>query len=372
MINSLPEKFVKREDLNLWVYDKILDKYPLVKNYLRGKFKSWVKNVTNPFEIPWIMSLYKEKLDSLEENLKNLERKMTSSNIKQFLEELSIKSKEPVEFARKIKSIAGEINIYGYLKGAKGFETVEKISQNGDLKCDDKIIVSVKRKESISAPYEYVENIIKALAYVEENEIIRKYNKISLSKLDKLGYRHLNLIYKYLRNYLVRNLQELDKKIMNGECWNETKLCSIDEKHTLKLEINVDPGSSYQIEITLYLDNTKNVEIKFESRFLSLNIFGFSTDKDAFFEGEKIEVEVKEYIKKYIKDKIDEVFAKERKPDILWIDVLLHPRYEEAIKQKSEQAYFRSIINSVKYAEFETILSFTSRFGAESVILETG
>jgi len=297
MINSLPKKFVKRKELNLWMYDKILDKYPLVKNYLRGKFKSWVKNVTNPFEIPWIMSLYKGKLDFLEGNLKNLEKKMTSSNIKHFLEELPIKSKEPIEFVRKIKSIGGEINIYGYLKGKKGFKTVEKISQNGDFKCDDKIIVSVKRKESIYAPYEYVENIIKALTYVEENEIIRKYNKISLSELDKLCYANSNLIYKYLRNYLVQDLQESDKKIMNDECWNETKLCSIDVKHTLKLEINVNPKSSYQIEIMLYLDNTKNVEIKFNSIFPSSNLFGFSTDKDAFFEGEKIEVQAKKYLK---------------------------------------------------------------------------
>lgn len=366
MTNSLPEKFVKKEELNSLFDYKYLDSYPLINQYLGEKIKAWIENLANPFEIRWIRDLFNGKLNSLEEKFKNLENKMTSSNLKQMLQELPINSKEPVEFVRKIKSIAGEINIYEHLKGEKGFETVEKISQTGDFKCNDEITVSVKRKESIVAPYEYVENIIKALAYVEENEIIRKYNKISLNKLDKLGYRHLNLIYKYLRNYLLKDLIESDKKLKNGTYCDETKSISIYNNYDLKLEISRDPGSSYQIEITLYLDNTKNVEIKFDSRFSSLNIFGFTTDKDAFFEGEKIE------IKEYIEDKIDEVCRKEKKPDILWIDVLLHPCYEKTIKSIAEQIYFKDIINSKKYVEFKTILSFTTIFGEEPVILESG
>jgi len=368
VIGLLPEKFVKRAKLNSWFDNKSLDRYPLVNYYLGEKLKAWIKNLANPFEIPWIMSLYKGKLNFLENNLKDLESKITSPNLKKCFEELPLGAQDfdPIEMVKKIKSIKGEICICGYLKAKKGFKKVEKIKQYGDWKCDDKVVVSAKRKESISAPYEYVESVIKALAYVEENEIIRKYNKISLSKLDKLCYANSNLIYKYLRNYLVRDLQESDEKVMNGESWNETKTCSIDEKHTLKLEINVDSGSSYQIEITLYLDNTKNVEIKFGSRFSSSNIFGFITDKDAFFEGEKIE------IKEYIENKIDEVCRKEKKPDILWIDVSLHPRYEETIKKESEQAYFRNIINSKENVEFKTILSFTIVFGEKPVILETG
>ncbi len=374
MINSLPEKFVKGVKLNSWFDNRSLDSYPLVNRYLGEKIKTWVKNLANPFEIPWIRALYKGKLNFLEKNLEDLKRKITSTNLQKCFEELPLGAKnlDPIEIVKKIKSIKGEICICGYLKGKKGFKKVEKIKQYGDWKCDDEIIVSVKRKESISAPYEYVENIIKALAYIEENEIVRKYTMLSLNKLEKLKYEYLNMIYKYLRNYLVRDLQESDKKIMNGVCCNETKSFSIDRKHTLKLEIGVNPEASYPIELILLVNKTKNVKIYFSSEpfFNRLSLNTITTDKDAFFDGKKIES--KEYIKEYIEEKIEGVCKQEIKPNILWIDILLHPCYEKTIKSIAEQIYFKDIINSKKYVEFKTILSFTSRFGAESVILETG
>ena len=372
MIDSLPEKFIRGEELNSWFDNKSLDSYPLVNQYLGEKVKTWIKNLANPFEIPWIRALYKGKLNFLEKNLKDLKRKITSTNLKKCFEELPLGAKDlnPIEIVKKIKSIKGEICICGYLKGKKGFKKVEKIKQYGDWKCDDKIVVSAKRKESISAPYEYVESIIKALAYIEENEIVRKYNKISLSKLDRLGYRQLNLIYKYLRNYLVQDFQELDKKIMNGMCWNATKSFSIDREHSLKLEISLNPGVSYPVQLMFFVNRNQNVEINFRNEPLlnKLQLNTTTTDKDAFFDGEKIE------IKEYIEEKIDEVCGKEKRPDILWIDVLLHPRYEETIKRISEQNYFRNIINSERCLEVKTILSFTfdyySILFAEPLILE--
>lgn len=364
MIISLPEKFVKRDTLNSWIIYKILGKYPLVKNYLGEIFSVWIENLSNPFEIPWIRYLYKDRLDFLEKNLKQLESKISSVNIKNLFEELPKRVKEPIGIVKKINSLAGEICVYGYLKEKKGFKTIEKIEPYGDWKCDGEFIVSVKRKESISASYENVENIVTSLAYIEENEIVRKYNKISLSGLDTLGYKQLNKVYKYLRNYLVKDLQELDKELETGIILDKTKAVSTNKKDDLKLEINCNQKNLYPIQFTLTLTPTKRVEIYFDNRFSALNIIAFPTDKDSFFNGEKIKV------KEYIEQKIEEINKKQIKPDILWIDISLHPRYEETIKRKSEQEYFQDITNSKKYAKFKTILSFTTMFGEEPVILE--
>ena len=362
MIISLPEKFVKRDTLNSWISDKILGKYPLVKNYLGERFSLWIKNLANPFEIPWIRYLYKDRLDFLEKNLKQLESKITSANIENLFEELPKRAKEPLGIVKKINSLAGEICVYGYLKREKGFNKVEKINMYGDLRCNGEFIVSVKRKESITAPYENVENIIASLAYIEENEIVRKYNKIFLGKLDKLGYKHLNTIYKYLRNHLIKDLVESNKKLESSKSWTKTKSVSIDDEYDLQLEIHGYPGNIYQIQIFLSLNNAKNVVMNF-GREPFLKVMVTSTDKDNYFNGDKIE------LKRYIICKIKDVCKKAIKPDILWIDILLHPRYEEIIKRKSEQEYFRDIIKGC--ACIKTVLSFTPRFGEKPVILES-
>lgn len=362
MIISLPNKLVKRDTLNSWISDEISGKYPLVKNYLGEIFSACIENLSNPFEIPWIRNLYKDKLKFLEKNLKQLERKISSVNIKKLFDELPKKAKEPIGIVKKINSLAGEICVYGYLKEKMGFKTIKKIELDGDWKCDGEFIVSVKRKESISSSYENVENIVTSLAYIEENEIVRKYNRISLGKWDKLGDKHLNIIYKYLRDDLIKDLVESDNRLVSSKYWENTKSVPIDEEYALKVEISGNSENIYPIQIIYSINNKKNVFMNFGNE-PSLNVIATTTDKDSYFNGDKIE------LKSYIICKIKDVCKKTKKPDIFWIDILLHPRYEEIIKSESEQEFFKQIIKG--YNCIKTVLSFTPRFGEKSIILES-
>jgi hypothetical protein len=346
VIDYIPKKLIKKEDLNLWQYDKILDKYPYVKRYLGNIFNEWIENLANPFETDWITALYKDELQFLE------------------LQKTTI---EPTEIIRKINSVSAEISGYRYLK-KRGYKNIEKIYEYGDWKYDNGIM-SVKHKESIMNSYIYVENIIKGLAYIQENDIIRKYNSIFLKNSEGLGYKELKLLYEYLRKHLIENLIESDKILIDYPDYYRKELNFSYNNYNAKLYIN---SRTAHIQIYISLNKEKSIELEFNSEKPPnipdiSTIMSILTDKNAYFRGEKREIKLYKYITEIIKKECN----KKRKPNILWICIDLSPIDAEKINDKCEQIKFLEIIN--KDHCIKTVLSFNvyPSFGKAITILES-
>ena len=366
-IINLPKKFVKRDDLNSWYRDGTLSKYPLVDHYLGKWLQYWIKHLSNPFEIYWIRLLYENKIDYLEDIQKHLEENIGRNDMKELFCEIFEGVKDPIEISRKIGSISTEMRIYKYIREKYNCKNIKKIHKIGDWNCDNKII-SVKGKEPISTPYENVENIILSLAYIEENRIIRQYNEIDLKNFEGLGYKDLNSIYYYIRKELISDLIESDNKLkLNNGYFSEEK--EINNNIILKIDVNINKKYRAPIQFSINFNNQKSINIQFRKGNYVKGYDIISTGYGAFScyrNGQEIKLD------KYVIGKINEICDNDKKPkpDILWIDIELHPSFVSTIKTKIAQEHFRDIIN--RSSCVKTILSFYNIYDSndKTIILE--
>lgn len=342
-------KLTKRDKIKKWFWRfRVFRKYKYIWKYLRKLFKLWLSEdnkIFNPLEIPWVLLLFKNRLSDLDKSLMNVEKILGENNLKLIFDELLDENSDENNLFRKIKSLEGEINAFIYLKNE--FENLKKINSIGDFECDGKNI-SVKSILDLDLNHQMILNVIRALAYVEENKILRKFNKVRLEKLEKIDYIFLNNILWFLRNNLIECLNFID----NSDVWDEAEIKTVryfrNKKTNGFLEVlasKYKKNRKNRIEIVIREDREGEDKLEHSIRIKFLNLdsinekyFCYSCDIDAGFVSEEFDKEQKKKIEKILSEKMNEVDKHaDSEKYILWINLSICSFDEIKVKQNFEE-----------------------------------
>lgn len=364
MIDLMPKKLISINNINDW--NKYLDNFKnlnYLKKYLKDSFRVWVENCKNPLSIPWISYLLEDNLEKQENNFKKLENFLGKNNFDNLISELvNDKTKNPHAISKKIESLFGEI--FAFSEIIKKYKNIKKINENGDWLCDGNVILSVKTKFSLDYNYQLIENTIKSLFFIKENNILRKYNDINLEQFKNIDDKFRNKVVWFLESHLASLLEFFDFQLNHWSSLNLSEIKYFFENNKLQSSLELDsdiyqensknyidiflkeyrsgePELNHQIKISLSeLDNQDIVDISFDT-----NSFWNGSEID--WESLKIKNLLEEFDSKYIK-------VKEQKKDFIgWINITIHPKhenyilYEEILKKN-----LKTIISKRKYKIF--------------------
>lgn len=211
MIDLIPSCLIKKDSINDWnSYSKNIDKFPYVKKYLEPLLIRCIENTNNPLAIGWVVSLLRGTLDGLEKTLRKLEDDLGEDNLRGVFRELEkSKASDADQINVKIDSLWGEISVFNSLK--KRYSLVEKLDEIGDWLCDGSTILSVKTKLDLDLNYELIENSIKSLYFLEENDDMIRYNTISLMRPIHIDHAFREKIIWFIENHLSDSIIRSDK-----------------------------------------------------------------------------------------------------------------------------------------------------------------
>lgn len=361
MIDVLPKKLLKKSET------KKLASYPcdfqnkiFIKKYLKDIFGKWIESesIKNPMTIFWVRQLYKRRLDKLEKNLENLQRKLGENNLRGIFNELENESGDEISVVRKIESLKGEITAFKELVN-NGYDNLGKINQVGDWENDNSII-SVKSILDLDFNYQLLGEIITGMFFAEENSILRKYNKINFKNGKNVDYKFQKNIVDFLADSFLSALNFTDKELGYSdkvEIKTTKYFCERNiQTGYIEIFVNgyVENASKKIIEFNFREDRAG--EEKFKHRFTmkmetykeNSGIFSINYETDAYWEGNALDWSVLEgRIKKHI-DEFDKNLNKQKKQKnfIGWINISVHPKHEYYIKGNKEKV--SEILKTVK------------------------
>ncbi|MCG2790301.1 MAG: hypothetical protein L6305_00940, partial [Actinomycetia bacterium] len=265
MIDLMPTKLIDFRDLNNWnQYSKNLNKLSFMKKYLGDTLKIWVKNIINPLSITLIANLYENDLNSFNDNLGRMEKSIGENNLSELFHELKIQKNDPAQITTKIHSLYGEIFAFSEL--IKKYNKVVKIKEFGDWLCDDNTVISVKTKNELDHNYELIENALRALYFIKENNVLRKYNNIEIGDGKNIDDKFRNNVLWFINSVLVEFINFQDKQL---NTWNSFKLKTIKYffdnsklKNILDTEVEFfkDNDNKFALSITLKEDRSGEKE----------------------------------------------------------------------------------------------------------------
>ncbi|MCG2788954.1 MAG: hypothetical protein L6405_03255 [Actinomycetia bacterium] len=365
----MPTKLIDFRDLNNWnQYSKNLNKLSFMKKYLGDTLKIWVKNIINPLSITLIANLYENDLNSFNDNLGRMEKSIGENNLSELFHELKIQKNDPAQITTKIHSLYGEIFAFSEL--IKKYNKVVKIKEFGDWLCDDNTVISVKTKNELDHNYELIENALRALYFIKENNVLRKYNNIEIGDGKNIDDKFRNNVLWFINSVLVEFINFQDKQL---NTWNSFKLETIKYffdnsklQNILETEVEFfkDNDNKFALSITLKEDRSGEKE-KFSHQVKLIfndwpdkNTLCVSYDTNAYWIGDKIEWQslknsVYYYLKKF--DKSHNILKEQNKNLIGWINILLHPKHEVYISKSADLK--KEIKDMVDKKEYKIVIA---------------
>lgn len=343
MIDEIPNKLIKKADLNKWEqYAANIGKSPYIKKYFEVLLKQWVEKVSYPLAIPLVASFFRGRLDDFENRLKEWEGNLGENTLKKIINELKDeKSKFHDDINKKIKSLFGEVMALDELLTRQSYNTVEKINEIGDWKCDGNTIVSVKTKQGLDLNYELIDNTIYSLWLIEENYTLRKY-RFELKEQKDINDAFRKKIIKFLELHLIHSLDSINDNIKQAEVF-KIRAIRNDKNPTdyLEWEALVEKKNmGYSIEF-LFRENDKDVKhlnrslnITFENRLNrnNKNFYDSSYDTDADMITDKLKANFINNLHKILEEEPNRLDGnymsfcntKKDKEFIGWINILVH------------------------------------------------
>ena len=336
---------ISNEEIKQWEkYSSKLEKYPIVKKYLEKHLKKWVESpkVLNPLAIPWIYELFNDNLNWLEDRLQMFESDLNQENIERVLREFKKgfeKGREisdmPVdEISKKLSSLEKEIIVYSFLrwKYCKEYTKIQKIFKIGDWKCSNnsgnELIVSVKAKLELDFNFQIIENYLKGMFHIKENDILRAINYINISKGKNLTDSFRKQVISYLEKEFIGDFVSIlgDGLFVEGsKIFKHLKInIDFDRFDRRKVTFHFSTKSGSEIKITFKNDPNKNKDI-----------VDFDCDTNTFFKGEEMDLKaLKNWIGGHLGG-FDKSYAKEK--DFVGIFVYpVHHKHIDYLNQNSD------------------------------------
>jgi len=347
MIDKLPSKLISKDDVNNWdLYSTNLKKYGYIDKYLGNKIETWVRRLENPLELPIIYNLFIDKLNYLDDNLRRLEEYLGKENLEKLNSEIEVKSSSAHQNFQKIVSLEGEIVVYSELK--KTYGLINKVEKSGDWETEEKII-SVKTITGLDHNYKNIENALRSLSCLEENEIIReKFNHINIFNAESLNYNLLNDLLDFIRKDMLGLLKDLSIIYIQFP-----EIGIRNEYLREKVKVYIDVFEQYgrrkiNFNITSLEKDLGAIGISFtENGDAFRGIISVSYDTNGYYMEEKINVdEIARRIQNIINEinieyKIDKKFE-------LWVVLYLHDKHSHYI-MNSRQELKSELKNKVNY-----------------------
>jgi|GEM_PF-6886185 len=208
MVDMRRIPLIKKDSINDWNnYSRNIETFPYLRKYLEHPIKKCIEKTSNPLAIEfivWLLMGDMGELERSEEAFKELEDNLGENNLKKTFKELEdeINSKSKShQISRKIASLWAEILAANYL--IKIYDSVKRYEKvGGDWLCNDSTIVSVKTKLDLDLNYQLIDNSIFSLFCPEENDVIKRYNKIILKSDNRIEDAFINNIIWFLENHL--------------------------------------------------------------------------------------------------------------------------------------------------------------------------
>jgi hypothetical protein len=345
LYNPAPIKLIPIKELNNWEqYRDGLKRFPLLETHLKNIFMKWVETLSNPLSVPWILYLYKDKLDFLDEFLQQMQNEIGEDIITGCLDELYVEGGRAHDLFKKIISIESELFTFSQLRKL-GQKNLLKISKIGDIESGSDLI-SIKSIFDLDIQYQIIENVIWGLFYIKEHESLRKYNYVRIFGGVGLDDRFLLKIIDYI------------------ECpFMDALLFTTNQSRSIGLQVNsFQPyfdnteqyESQFNVSISRYVQNFetiisfhltehrygKEINQKHEINILisdyhrdPKNSLYIDFDTHSFFVGEEIKLNI---IKDRVKSIIEKFDSSEKKvlPSknfIGWINISISPMHENYV-----------------------------------------
>lgn len=351
-ISSMPQKLISKNDLKNWDrYSENINKYPYVNKYLCDTIKKWVERYDNPLQIPWVLHLYQNCLEYLNESLKSIENKFGEENVGELLKELiNSNFKYAFEILGKMYSLNGEM--FTFYQLSKKYKTIKKTDTVGDWEGDN-FLVSVKTKFDLDFNYEIIENCIISLFYIEENKNLREYGNIRI-KGKNIDDKFRNNVILFLQSN--KFIELFDDSHFPEQKYNFNTIdfqfsCNDTGSNKDKLKVSVTWGyldlrGGKFISVSLKNDS-HNIEINFKAEKRAICI---TFPNDVYWEGNKID---RDWLRNYIKgmiSKFDKSFEK-NKNFIGWVNIFVHHKYEKDVLNNNEEIseILREVIGNKDY-----------------------
>lgn len=359
-------KTIKKEnlkDVNFYSFD--YNDHPLIAKYLKKIFYKWIKDkkISNPLEIPWMLSLLKGRLDYLEKSLRNIEDVLGEKNLFQLFDEL-----EKDKSFKKINSIRGEIFAFDKIKKNFNFSRIEKVEKIGDWKCDDHLI-SVKTFLASDFNYQLIANNIVAQAFIEENIGLRLYNKIRIEKLESADDDFLNLVNDFLRTKLNIILLFF---VLNGS--DQENLSIGFEKDFYKkqgkrsiLSVNID-----SCDLTIFFEIKEDREGEKEEKKHTMDIsfkkndFNYITvdfDQNVYWMNDVLNDFFTDFLKRIISKELIKLDEFKNKDNFIgWINFIVHAR-EELVIANNERKIYTILQEEINKRTYKVFVYFIPEYG---------
>jgi len=278
-----------------------------------------------------------------------MEKSIGEKNLSELFYELKIQKSDPSQITTKIHSLFGEIFTYSEL--IKKYDKVNKIKEHGDWLCNDKTVVSVKTKNELDHNYEIIENTLRALYFIKENNVLRKYNNIRIDEGKNIDDKFRNSVIWFINLILSEFINFQDNQI---NTWNNFKL------ETTKYYFdNAKLQSILEVEIEFFKDNfsksilsiflkedrsgekesfSHQVKLRFNN-WPDKNTLSVLYDTNVYWVNDKIDYgdlknSIHDYLKKF--DKSYSIINKQNKSLVGWINIFLHSKHEIYISQSED------------------------------------
>jgi hypothetical protein len=374
MIDIIPKKILKVSEIKkLENYSCDFNNYYVIKKYMEEIFKQWItgEKIKNPMTIFLIRQLHSGKLDKLEQKLKNLQEKIGEESLNSISDELKDEKGNEVEVIKKLKSLQGEIIAFNNLPVTE-HNNLKKCKEVGDWE-NDHAIISVKTILDLDLNYQLIEETIKGMAFVKENDILRRYNKIRFKEGINLDDNFRTNVINFLENLFLNILYIIDLGL-NSQDEIEVKTVKYFHKKDIQtgnIEVTVNgyiEGRSKKIvefnfqEYRTGESKLKHIfSIKMEVNVKNDSTFLINYNTNSYFEGCAIDWDV---LKKKITHhlvKIDK--NKDNKKRIIgWINISIHPKHEcYFLENKERVSEFLKIIKCDR--KYELYFCFNPQFG---------
>jgi len=345
MLTPLPEEPFSEDAVRDWsTYEGNLSRTPLARKYLRGILKAWIENpkIDNPLAIPWLRSLARGGLLTVERYLSDFESDVGQANLAALIPDLFPPNESILHTLRRPSSLYGEIATYRELRKL-GAESIKKIKSNGDWLADGHT-VSVKTILDLDSNYQLIESAFEGLGWRAENPMIRRTKEFRAYNGTGLDNRFMTQILDFLHSDLEGLLSQLNVMTpyprwfyAQMELMRDPATAATGEKRRFRVRASRFKGSEIHIELRGIGDSPPSVEarqlqLKLLLRHDTSTELWISNDFDAWSESGQGDFGK---LLNWIRNRLNALSAQSAKGVnarfVGWVNVTVHPSHQAGI-----------------------------------------